>query len=235
MRRIENAPLRFAGTAFFVTFAVMKEVTPSLKAYIEKEILPRYDTFDRAHRRDHARTVIAASLKLARHYDEADPDITYAAAAYHDTGLAEGREHHHEASARIVRTDSRLHNWFAPGQIETIAQAAEDHRASSGRPPRSIYGRIVAEADRMIDGDTALRRTVQYGLEHEPQLGREGQFERFARHLRTKYGEGGYLRIWLPESENAARLEALRRIIADPLRLRREFDRLFDEETEKRP
>ena len=111
-----------------------------------------------------------------------------------------------------------------------IAEAAEDHRASSGRPPRTIYGRIVAEADRVIDCETTLRRTVQYGLEHAPELDREGQFARFAEHLRTKYGEGGYLRLWLPESENASRLDELRAVIRDDRQLRVRFDELYDDE-----
>lgn len=52
--------------------------------YIEKEIIPRYDHFDKAHRRDHVETVIAQGLELASHY-EVDPAIIYTAAAYHDT------------------------------------------------------------------------------------------------------------------------------------------------------
>ena len=66
-------------------------VNEELIRYVEREILPRYDAFDRAHRRDHALTVIAASLRLARYY-EVNPDMVYAVAAYHDTGLREGRE-----------------------------------------------------------------------------------------------------------------------------------------------
>ena len=205
------------------------EVSEELIRYVEREILPRYDAFDRAHRRDHAATVIAASLRLARHY-EVKPDAVYAVAAYHDTGLCEGRERHHEVSARIVREDRNLRRWFSEAEVATIAEAAEDHRASAARPPRTIYGRIVAEADRVIDCRTTLRRTVQYGLEHYPALDREGQFARFAEHLRTKYGEGGYLRLWLPESENAARLAALRDVIRDAERLRRFFDALYDAE-----
>lgn len=205
------------------------EVNEELIRYVERAILPRYDAFDRAHRRDHARTVIAASLRLARHY-EVNPDAVYAVAAYHDTGLCEGRERHHEVSARIVREDRNLRRWFSEAEVATIAEAAEDHRASASHPPRTIYGRIVAEADRVIDCRTTLRRTVQYGLEHYPALGRDVQFARFAEHLRTKYGEGGYLRLWLPESENAARLAELRGVIRDEKRLRTLFETIYDDE-----
>lgn len=201
-----------------------------LQAYCEREIIPRYAAFDKAHREDHARTVIARSLELAEHYD-VDVDMVYAAAAFHDTGLAEGRETHHLVSGRIIREDAGLRRWFTPEQIETIAQAAEDHRASSKHEPRSIYGRILAEADRVIIPETVILRTIQYGLSHYPELDREGHWERTLAHLREKYGRGGYLKLRIPESPNAARLEELRRMIDDTAALRPIFDRLFDSQT----
>ena len=197
--------------------------------YIEKEIIPRYDHFDKAHRRDHVETVIAQGLELASHY-EVDPAIIYTAAAYHDTGLVEGREVHHLASGRIVREDSRLRQWFSEEEIETIAQAAEDHRASNRQGPRTIYGKILAEADRVIDPLKIIRRTIQYGLSNYPELNIEGHWERTVEHLLEKYAEGGYLRLWIPESPNAARLEELRSIIRDRSRLRQIFDQIFVQE-----
>ena len=202
----------------------------SLEEYCEREIIPRYAAFDKAHREDHVRTVIEQSLMLARHYD-VNVDMVYAAAAYHDLGLAEGRETHHLASGRIIRNDNALARWFTPEQTETIAQAAEDHRASSKHEPRSIYGRILAEADRVIDGETIVRRTIQYGLSHYPELDPEGHWERTLAHLREKYGYGGYLHLYIPESPNAGRLEALRALIDSPSDLRVVFARLFKEET----
>ena len=202
----------------------------SLEEYCGREIIPRYAAFDKAHREDHVRTVIEQSLMLARYYD-VNVDMVYAAAAYHDLGLAEGRETHHLASGRIIRNDNALARWFSPEQTETIAQAAEDHRASSKHEPRSIYGRILAEADRVIDGETIVRRTIQYGLSHYPELDTEGHWERTLAHLREKYGYGGYLHLYIPESPNAGRLEALRALIDSPSDLRVVFDRLFKEET----
>lgn len=203
----------------------MKEI----QEYIEQEILPRYAEFDRAHSIDHARTVIAESLALAAHY-EVDQRMLYVAAAYHDLGLCEGREFHHIVSGKIIRADERLRQWFSEEQIEIIACAAEDHRASSKHKPRSIYGRIVAEADRVIDPEVTLRRTVQYGLNNYPQLDDKGQYERFCAHLQEKYAEGGYLHLWIPESKNSDRLAELRRMIADKELLRQTFDRLLSEE-----
>ena len=154
--------------------------------YIEKNILPLYDSFDRGHRRDHAQQVIERSAQLARGFD-VNEEMVYVTAAYHDTGLKYGRELHHSDSARIIRADKELERWFTAEQISTIADAAEDHRASAERAPRTIYGRIVAEADRLIIPELILRRTVQYSLANFPALDREGHWLRSLDHLREKY------------------------------------------------
>ena len=207
-------------------------INPELKRYIEEEILPRYDLFDAAHRRDHAIAVIERSLELCKGFD-ADEQMTYTIAAYHDTGLAEGRENHHTASARIVRQDNNLRRWFSEEQIAIIADAAEDHRASAKNEPRSIYGRIVAEADRQIEPHNIIRRTIQYGLTNYPQLDTEGHWARTIEHLEEKYGEGGYLKLWIADSENGRQLAVLRKIIANKTLLRDIFDQIFEEERNK--
>lgn len=201
-------------------------VPQDLQTYVTEEIIPQYNAFDAAHRPDHAESVISESMTLARHY-EVSAAMVYATAAFHDLGLCEGREHHHEVSAHIIRHTARLHDWFTAEEINIIAEAAEDHRASSKHAPRTLYGRIVAEADRLIDAETVLRRTVQYGLSHYPELDKEQHFARMVEHLHEKYAEGGYLKLWIPESRNAERLRALREIIKDNGRLREIFEQLY--------
>ena len=201
----------------------------TLQAYIESAILPRYKGFDPAHRTDHALQVIAESLKLAKHYD-VDERMVYTIAAYHDIGLCEGRERHHLVSGRMLRSDEHLREWFTEEEIVTMAQAVEDHRASLDHAPRSIYGRIVAEADRLIEPMTVLLRTVQYGLSHYPELSKEQHYQRYCEHLQEKYAEGGYLKLWIPESDNAARLAELRALIADEARKREAFEQIYVEE-----
>lgn len=198
----------------------------TIRQYIELEIIPRYDNFDAAHGRDHVEYVISQSLKLSEYYD-VDRDMVYVIAAYHDTGLAVDRKTHHLESGRIMRADRNLRQWFSEGQIETMARAVEDHRASSDHEPRSIYGKIVAEADRQIDPETIIRRTVQYGLSHYPELDREGHWQRMLDHLNEKYAEGGYLRLWIPESDNAGKLKELHEIIKDRDYLKSLFDRFY--------
>ena len=188
-------------------------IRPEIITYIEKNILPLYDSFDRGHRRDHALQVIERSAQLARGF-EVNEEMVYVTAAYHDTGLKYGRELHHSDSARIIRADRELERWFTAEQISTIADAAEDHRASAEQAPRTIYGRIVAEADRLIIPELILRRTVQYSLANYPALDREGHWRRSLEHLHEKYDEGGYLRVWIEESDNGEKLRELRKIIS---------------------
>ena len=181
-------------------------LNPYLKSFIETEILPLYAQFDKAHQEDHARQVIQQSINLVPYY-EVDINMVYAIAAYHDVGLCKDRKTHHVISGQIVRNDQRLQKWFSSEQIETMAQAVEDHRASSDHEPRSIYGKIVAEADRLIDAETIIRRTIQYGLKHYPEMNRDEHIQRAIEHLNEKYAEGGYLKLWIPESPNAERLK----------------------------
>lgn len=211
----------------------MAMIREEIRAYIESEILSRYDGFDAAHRRDHADVVVSRSVELAQRLG-ADVEMAYVIAAYHDTGLAVGRDVHHTESKRILLADRELRRWFSEEDIATMGDAVEDHRASSKQPPRTIYGRIVAEADRLIVPHSIIRRTVQFTLTHHPDLDMEQGYERLLEHMREKYDYGGYLKLWIEESENAQRLEELRKIIADKPLLRRLYETIYKEETEKR-
>lgn len=222
------------------------EIRKEVADHVFGNIVPRYASFDPAHREDHAMTVISQAMELMDRMPEwlkrqpediagqwnipIDREALFVAAAYHDLGLAGGRERHHIDSGSIIRNDRTLRRWFNEEMTEIMAQAAEDHRASGKNAPRSIYGMLVAEADRVIEGSTIIRRTVQFGLTNHPGLGREEQICRAVEHLKEKYGRGGYMKLWIPWSDNAARLCALQDIIADAAAVRTatasEYDRL---------
>lgn len=214
-----------------------------LEKYIYEDIVPRYSSFDDAHKEDHALTVIRQSLKLMEGKEawmatqelpeeiwsrEIDRNILLTAAACHDLGLVNGRDRHHLDSGIIIREDETLRKWFNQEEIETIAEAAEDHRASGKGAPRSIYGMIVAEADRVIEGETIIRRTIQFGFKHYPGIDKAGHIERTINHLHEKYGRGGYLKLWIPWSDNAAALNRLQDLIEDDGALREEVERIYD-------
>jgi len=195
--------------------------------YIEQSVLPQYDAFDGGHRRDHAQMVIDESLKLAREHG-ADEQMAYVIAAYHDLGLRFDRETHHLHSGEILIADQNLRKWFTEEQLQTMREAVEDHRASSKRPPRTLYGAIVAEADRQINPALVIRRTMAYSAKLYPDGDFETLYTRSKDHLNEKYAEGGYMHLWLNSERNVRSLEQLRAIIRDEAQLRALCKEWFD-------
>ena len=209
----------------------MAVISPQIIDYVEREIIPRYASFDKAHREDHVRMVIEQSLKLLEHEPSMNADMVYVIAAFHDLGLINGRENHHKDSRKILEADKFIAVCFPPEQIRIMGEAVEDHRASNGHKPRNEYGLIVAEADRFIEPETIIRRTIQYGLANYPHLDKAGHYRRTINHLNEKYGPDGYLKVWIPWSDNAANLRKLHNLLSDQPRLDSIFNRIFDEET----
>lgn len=200
-----------------------------LVEFVETQILPQYAQFDKAHNLEHVTRVIRSSLALARSTG-ADIDMAYIVAAYHDLGLSGPRAIHHITSGKILQADVRLKRWFSSDQIKMMKEAVEDHRASASRTPRSVYGKIVAEADRDLDPEHVIRRTIQFGLSNYPELDMEGHWHRFMKHMDEKYSVNGYLHLWIQGSENERKLEELRSLIVNRVKMREVFNRIFAEE-----
>ena len=200
-----------------------------LVEFVESKILPRYASFDKAHNTEHVVRVIRRAMELALKVG-ADLNMVYVIAAYHDLGMAGQRAVHHIEGGRILYTDARLKKWFSQDQLKIMKEAVEDHRASASRAPRSIYGKIVAEADRDMEPDTVFRRAVQFGLSNYPQYSKEEQWKRFQEHMENKYSVNGYIKLWVQGSENERNLNVVREIIANPQRLREAFERIINEE-----
>lgn len=201
-------------------------VSLDLMEFVEKNILPRYAAFDKAHNLTHINRVISRSLELASKIG-ADADMAYAIAAYHDLGLEGPRAVHHLTSGKILAADQRLQKWFTKEQLKIMKEAVEDHRASTSHTPRSLYGKIVAEADRDLEPSIVFRRTVEYGIDHYPEKNKEEQWQRFLSHMENKYSSHGYIRLWLPNSPNEQNLKRIRELISNPQLLREEFDRIY--------
>lgn len=207
-------------------------VNLDIMAFVEQNILPRYNAFGPSHGLAHVQRVIRESLSLAQRLG-ADVNMAYVTAAYHDLGMSGPRAIHHITGGKILASDARLRKWFSEEQIKIMKEAVEDHRASASHAPRSIYGRIVAEADRDLDPETVFTRAVDFGLEHYPNLDKERQWQRFCKHMEEKYGQHGYLHLWIPNSPNHKKLKLIQATIADKQALKEIFDRIFDAESKK--
>jgi uncharacterized protein len=209
----------------------MLKNTPSLDLveFIETRILPQYAQFDKAHSLEHVTRVIRSSLELAKSTG-ANIDMVYTIAAYHDIGMSGPRAIHHITGGKIMASDARLKRWFSTEQMKIMREAIEDHRASASHAPRSIYGKIVAEADRDLSPEIVFRRTVQFGLANYPELDEEHHWQRFKEHMNQKYSTNGYIRLWIHGSQNEKNLQQLRNIIADTKQLKEQFDYYFKQE-----
>lgn len=204
-------------------------VSLDLMEFIEKNILPRYAMFDKAHNMEHVTNIVRRSLEIARKMG-ADIDMAYTIAAYHDLGLEGPRAIHHITGGKILAADARLKKWFSADKIKIMKEAVEDHRASASHAPRSIYGKIVAEADRDLTPETVFRRTIQFGIANYPELEKDGQWNRFCEHLENKYSQNGYIKLWIPGSPNEKNLKEIRTLIENKTMLREVFERIYSEE-----
>lgn len=203
-----------------------QQVNLDIMQFVETQILPRYTAFGESHGLRHVNRVIKNALKLA-HITGADIDMVYVIAAYHDLGMSGPRAIHHITGGKILMADNRLKRWFSKEQIAIMKEAVEDHRASSSRQPRSIYGKIVAEADRDIEAHEIFRRAILYAKENNPNVDKEQLWELFANHMDEKYSVHGYIKLWIPNSPNEHELKLLRETIEDKAQLRQEFENIL--------
>ena len=197
--------------------------------YIENEIFPLYSKNEEGHGLKHINKVIEKSLKFAKNYD-VNIDMIYTIAAYHDLGHHIDRKRHEIISAQIFMEDKNMKKWFSDEQRKIIKEAIEDHRASSKSNPRSIYGKIISTADRTIISinDTILR-TYSYGKRNYKGITQEEQIQRVYEHLKDKYGEKGYAKIYLEDKESDESLKKLREALKD----KKEFIKRVREVVEK--
>lgn len=187
----------------------VEDVEATLKSYIEEQILPSYKDYEASHNVEHIETVIANSFDLIKDLD-VDVNMVYVVAAYHDIGICYGRSDHHLTSAKWLYEDRKLRNWFTEEEILIMKEAIEDHRASNKSRPRSIYGCIVAEADRDVDPERIVKRCVQFESNAHPGASVEEVYANILQHLDEKYSEHGYLKLWLPCRKNEEGLRILR-------------------------
>ena len=199
----------------------------ALRTYLHEIIIPRYKAFDAAHQPDHIETIIHNAMAIAKDLP-VDLEMVYVIAAYHDIGMQHGRETHHLTGAAILMEDQALDQWFDMTQKQTMKEAIEDHRASQENPPRSLYGAIIAEADRDLDPDTVIRRTIQFGLSFFPELTFEEHYRRLVEHVTEKYGHDGYLKLWLDTDLNRKRLDDIRALLGQPEQMKAKVRHFFD-------
>lgn len=225
------------------TIPTLSQVNPELKNYVETSIFPQYAKNDWGHQLGHINYVIRRSFEFARMAatqkatdgvdDSTDgqdtaplnPNIIYTVAAYHDLGHHVDAAHHEKVSAAMLREDSQIKQLLSAEEIETIAEAIEDHRSHRDHPPRSIYGKIVTSADCNIDADVMLRRTYTYRLRNFSNFSLDEIIADARQHLATKYGKQGYAlnKMFFDDPEFKAALRELQDLTANEQLFRQRF------------
>lgn len=175
-------------------------INQNLVNYIEHEIFPKYDLNEASHGINHILKVINKSLKISKNYD-VNLNIVYVVASYHDIGHHIDKDNHEKISADMMMQDKKLKAFFSDNELKTIQMAIEDHRASSKKIPRNIYGKIISAADKNMNIQDAIIRTYLYTQNRYPEFTYQEILEEIYRHLEDKFGENGYAKVYIKDEE----------------------------------
>lgn len=190
------------------------EIRIDLQHYVLDKIIPEYNEFDAAHGPEHILQVIDKSVALARCF-KADCEMAYTVAAYHDIGMKKSRVNHGYYSAKIMEEDIKLRQWFSEENCYIMMCAVEDHSTSAEREPRSLYGKIIYQADKTLDAEMIIRRAVLYGKAHYADYNFEQQAERVYQYINNKYGKNGKIKFWLDIPSEMAQLRNIQTMFRD--------------------
>lgn len=175
-------------------------INKELKKFLKNEVMPLYQRNDWAHQSWHIYEVIERSLKLSKNLN-VNLNMVYTIATFHDIACFEGRENHEINSARILKETEKLKEFFNTNEINIMAQAIMDHRASIINPPKTIYGSIIKTADKFTTIKGILRSTLEYHLEFYPNLTFDEMFDNCVNYIEAKYGPKGYSKVYIKSKE----------------------------------
>lgn len=196
----------------------MDRVNGDLKSYIEENVLILYDNNIGGHGIEHIKTVISRSFELVDAFNlNVDFDMVYVVAAFHDIGYKENPDEHEEVSSNMFRNDDNMKKFFTDEQISIIADAIVDHRASLEYDARNIYGKIVSSADREISVDNMLERSILFQADkHKDENPSIMDIINYSyKKLVSKYGKGGYAKMYYPDEKYENYLSKMQEILDD--------------------
>lgn len=183
----------------------MEKINSELKQYIDENILPQYESNNiGGHGISHIRDVILRSYEIISEFGlEVNHDMIYTIAAFHDIGYKEDKDNHEQVSSEKFLKDETIKKFFTDEEIQIIAEAIVDHRASLEYEARSIYGKIVSSADRETSVENMLKRSVAYQADkHKDENPTVEQVIEYSfKKLSSKFGKGGYAKMYYPDKK----------------------------------
>ena len=169
----------------------INKVDNKLKEYINNKILPEYDLNDKGHNKNHIEFVLKRAFELSKNYD-INYNVLYVCVSFHDIACHINREEHEVLSANIAYKDEFLNRFFTKEELTIIKEAIQDHRASSNKIPRNIYGKILSSADRKVDVKTYLISSLFFQVKDINKLDMNKAIEQSYNHAIKKFGKNGY-------------------------------------------
>ena len=190
--------------------------------YINNNIMIQYAKLDCAHDEKHIRYVIERSLLLAELF-EANADMCYVVAAFHDLGMKYGRDKHEKRSAEILDSDQFLKEFFEKWEMDLMRAAILEHRSSYGGLYTSIYSKILSQADRSFDLNLMIERSILYGLANYPTYNYQQHLQRTYDYLIKKYGKMGRVYMVLDYEPDKTKQKEIYKLLDS----KEEFEKLF--------
>lgn len=194
------------------------DLNENIVKYIEEKIFPQYDTNIGGHGIEHIKNVINRSFELNELFHlNLNPNMVYVIAAFHDMGYKVDPENHEQVSADMFYQDEVMKYFFSDEDRQIIYEAIIDHRASLEYEARSVYGKLVSSADRAIDIDIALWGIIlfQRDKHKDENLSDLDIIEYAYKKLASKYGKGGYAKMYFPDQKYQDFLDAMQELVAD--------------------
>ena len=194
------------------------DLNENIVKYIVEKIFPQYDTNIGGHGIEHVKNVINRSFELNELFHlNLNPNMVYVIAAFHDMGYKVDPENHEQVSADIFYQDEVMKYFFSDEDRQIIYEAIIDHRASLEYEARSVYGKLVSSADRAIDIDIALWGIIlfQRDKHKDENLSDLYIIEYAYKKLASKYGKGGYAKMYFPDQKYQDFLDAMQELVAD--------------------
>lgn len=106
---------------------------------------------------------------------------------------------------------------FFPNEEDRImmSEAIVDHRASLEYEARSEYGKLVSSADREISVENMLKRSVNFQRDkHKTENPTDLEVIEYSyKKLSSKYGKGGYAKMYYPDKKYKDYLKEMQELI----------------------
>lgn len=193
-------------------------IRDELKKYIEETIMKKYGENNiGGHGKEHIETVINRSFELKKEFNlNLDDEKIYVIAAYHDIGYKENPDEHERVSSEIFLKDEKMKEFF-PNEEDRImmSEAIVDHRASLEYEARSEYGKLVSSADREVSVENMLKRSVNFQRnKHKAENPTDLEVIEYSyKKLSSKYGKGGYAKMYYPDKKYKDYLKEMQELI----------------------